>query len=85
MATGGRREDGIDSDDDEDDGEPSDPLPLEIPGGEAEITDEVVKFTKDAHQKRVDMVKTRETLTYEIRTIRKTIKKYKTEIKKIET
>jgi len=74
-----------DDDDDEDDDEPSDPLPIEVPGGEKEITDEVTTFTKEAHQKRVDMVKTKETLTFELKTIRISVKKYKVQITKVKT
>jgi len=76
---------GADEDDDEDDDEPADPLPIEVPGGEKEITDEVTKFTKEAHQKRVDMVKARETLTFELKTIRTSVKKYKVQITKTKT
>jgi hypothetical protein len=70
--------------DDSDDDEPEDVTPTEVPGGEKEIEDEVVKFTKDAHNKRVDLVKTKETLSYELKTIRANIKQYKDELKKVD-
>jgi hypothetical protein len=45
-------------DEDEDDGEPSDVTPVEVPGGEAQITKEVTENTLAAHNARVELVKT---------------------------
>lgn len=75
-----KKKDDLDEESDSDDVE--DPVTTEVPGGEKEIGEEVLRFTKDAHNKRVDLVKTKATLEYEIKTIRTTIIRYKTEIKK---
>lgn len=50
---------------------------------EKEIEEEVITFTKEAHSKKVDLVKTKETLGYEITTIRKSITEYKKETEKV--
>ena len=71
-------------DNDEDDGDEPDDTPDNVDHAmEAEIEKEVVQFTKDAHTKRVDLVKTRETLTYELGTIKKAITNYKKELKTV--
>jgi len=72
-------------DDDEDDGEPAEVVPTEVPGGEAQITKEVTENTLAAHNARVDLVKTRETLRYELKTIATSLVKYKAETTKITT
>lgn len=72
------------TDNDDDDGDEVDDTPDNVDHAmEAEIEKEVVQFTKDAHTKRVDLVKTRETLTYELGTIKKAITNYKKELKTV--
>lgn len=76
---------GEETDEDEDDGEPADETPIEVPGGEAQITKEVTDNTLSAHNARVELVKTKSTMRYELKTIRTTIKKYKVNITKMTT
>jgi len=76
---------GAAAENDEDDGEEPDDTPDQADHAmEAEIEKEVIQFTKDAHQKRVDLVKTRETLTYELGTIKKASTNYKKELKTVD-
>jgi len=77
-----KKEGAAEADDDNDD-EPDDTPDAVDHAMEAEIEKEVVQFTKDAHTKRVDLVKTRETLTYELGTIKKAITNYKKELKTV--
>lgn len=64
-------------DDDDDDGEPGEVSVIEVPGGEAQITKEVTENTLAAHNARVELVKTKATMKYELKTIKTMIKKYK--------
>jgi hypothetical protein len=49
----------IAEEEDEEDDEPADVVPVEVPGGEAEITKEVTDNTLSAHNARVELVKTK--------------------------
>jgi hypothetical protein len=69
-------------DEDEDDGEPADTTPVEVPGGEAQITKEVTENTLAAHNARVELVKTRSSLKYELTTIKAQMTKYTEGIEK---
>lgn len=72
------------ADNDDDDGDEPDDTPDVVDHAmEKEIEEEVIQFTKDAHTKRVDLVKTRETLTYELGTIKKAIANYKKELENV--
>jgi len=72
------------ADDDEDDGEPAEVSVTEVPGGEAQITKEVTDNTLAAHNARVELVKTKSNLKYELETIKDGIAKYKETIEKTE-
>jgi chromosome segregation ATPase len=69
-------------DDDEDDGEPAEVSVTEVPGGEAQITKEVTENTLAAHNARVELVKTKGKMKYELETIKDTLAKYEETIKK---
>jgi hypothetical protein len=77
--------DGDVEDDEDDDGEPAEVSVTEVPGGEAQITKEVTDNTLAAHNARVDLVKTKANLKYELETIKDGIAKYKETITKTTT
>lgn len=72
----------ITEEDDEDDGEPADVSVTEVPGGEAQIQKEVTDNTLAAHNARVELVKTKENLKYELRTIKDSLAKFKETVDK---
>jgi hypothetical protein len=67
---------------DEEDGEPTEVSVTEVPGGEAQIQKEVTEATLEAHNSRVQLVKTKENKKYELETIKDSIEKYNEQIKK---
>lgn len=70
-------------DDDEDDGEPTEVSITEVPGGEAQIQKEVTENTLAAHNARVELVKTKENLKYELETIKDNLEKLATVVTKV--
>jgi len=69
-------------DEDEDDGEPAEVSVTEVPGGEAQIQKEVTENTLAAHNARVELVKTKENMKYELETIKDNLEKITTMVKK---